>query len=99
MDAGSLYGPAAIVKGILHLLHHEMRHVTVNVAGELDEAGFNAGLPCLPGKIEGINWDAVPTQAGPRIKRHISEGLGCRSVNHFPDVDSHAVTHYRQLVH
>ena len=88
-----------IVERVLNLVHDEVRHLAVDVARQLDEARFDAGLLGLPGQIERIDRDAVPAQAGAGIERHEPERLGGGGINHFPDVDAHAVAHQRHFVH
>ena len=58
-----------------------------------------AVLPRLPREVEGIERNAVTAPAGPRIEAHESEGLRRRGVEHFPDVDAHAVEDHLELVH
>ena len=44
----ALYGLAAVVQGILHLLDDKVRHLSVDVAGQLDKARLDARLLGLP---------------------------------------------------
>ena len=57
-----------IVQRVLDLVNDKMRHLAVDVAGEFDEARFNAGLLGLPGQIERIDRNAVPAEARARDK-------------------------------
>ena len=66
MDARSLDRLACVVERVLHLVDHEVRHLAVDIAGQLDEARLDAGLLGLPGKIERIDGDAVAAQARAR---------------------------------
>src|SRR5207237_3877344 len=50
-------------------------HAVVDLAGELDEARPGAVFRGLPGQVEGVEWDAVAAQTGPRIEGHEAERL------------------------
>src|SRR5580700_8731238 len=41
----------------------------------------------------------MASESGSGIKRHETEGLGCSGVDHFPDIDSHAIAHHRHFIH
>src|ERR1700676_5023566 len=41
----------------------------------------------------------MAAQAGTRIERHVSEGLGGGRIDNFPDIDIHAQAEHFQLVH
>ena len=99
VHARALERLGVIVQRVLNLVHDEVRHLAVDVAGQLDEARLDAGLLGLPRKIERIDGNAVAAQAGAGIKRHEAERLGGRGVDHFPHVDAHAVAHQRDFVH
>ena len=73
-------------------------HRRVDLAGQLDEPGVQAVLPGHPGQVERVDRDAVPAQPGPGIERLEAERLGLGRVDHFPDVDAHAVVEHLQLV-
>ena len=66
-------------------------HARVDFASQLDEACAKAVLARLPGEIEGIDRDAVPAQAGARVKRLVAERFGFGGIDDFPDVDVHRV--------
>ena len=66
VDVRSFHRLAGVVKRILDLIHHEVRHLAVDIAGQLDETGFDAGLLGLPGEIERIDRDAMAAQARAR---------------------------------
>src|SRR5262249_8286692 len=78
VDTGAIQSLVPGVQRVLDFFHYEVRHVAVDVAGKIDESGFDAGLTGFPGKIERIDGDAVATQSGARIKRHETEWLGGR---------------------
>ena len=50
-------------------------------------------------RIEGVDRDAVPAEAGARIERVEAERLGGRRIDHLPDVHAHAQREQLQLVH
>ena len=87
-----------LVERVLNLVHHEVRHLAVDVSGQLDKTRLDAGLLGFPGEIKRIDRNAVAAQARARIERHESERLGGRGVDHFPDVDAHAIAHQRHFV-
>src|SRR5690242_15429277 len=99
VDAGAFYSHSTIVQRVLDLLDDEMRHLPIDIAGKFDETGLDTRLSGFPGEIERINRNTVASQPGAGIKGHEAEGLGRRCVDHFPDVDSHAIAHHRQLIH
>src|SRR5215469_15038112 len=76
----------------------EVRHLLVDLAGELDELGVEAELARLPAEVEGIDRDAVPTEAGAGAEAHVAEGLRRGGVDDLPDVDSHPVAEHRELI-
>src|SRR5487761_2151754 len=41
----------------------------------------------------------MPAEAGTWIERHKAEGLGGGRVDHFPNVDVHAIAHQRHFIH
>ena len=98
VDVRSLHRLADVVERILDLVHHEVGHLAVNIARQLDEAGLDAGLLGLPGKIKRIDRNTMAAQARTGIERHEAEGLGGGRLDHLPDVNAHAVAHQRHLV-
>ena len=98
MDVRAFERLGVVVECVLNLIHHEVRHLPVDVTGELDKSRFDSSLFGLPRQIERIDGDAMPAQAGARIERHEAEWLGGRGVDHFPDVDAHAVAHQGDLI-
>src|SRR5690554_361160 len=90
-DAAALDGLAVVIQGIGYLLHHPVGHVVVDFACQLDKAGIDAIFPGLPGEVEGVDRDAVPAQSRAGGVGHEAEGLGGRSLDHFVDIDAHAV--------
>ncbi len=90
-DLATAYGLAAVVEGVGELGDDPARHVGVDLAGELDEAGVEPVRPRLPGEVEGVDGDAVAAQPRAGVVGHEAEGLGGRSVDHLVDIDPHAV--------
>ena len=56
------------VERVVHLLHAEVGHVLVDLAGEFDELGPEVELARLPGEVEGVDGDAVAAQARARLE-------------------------------
>ena len=73
-------------------------HVGVDVGGELDEMGGVLVGFHLPGKVERVDGDAVPAQAGTGGELHEAEGLAGGGIDHLPDIHAHAVAHNGKLV-
>jgi len=48
MHVRAFDGLRLIVEGILNLLKHEVRHLPVDIAGEIDEARLDTGLLGFP---------------------------------------------------
>ena len=88
----------AVVQRLRDQRAAEVRHVVVDLARELDEARREVELARLPREVEGIDRDAVAAEAGAWLERREAERLRRRRVDHFPDVDVHAVAELRELV-
>ena len=91
-------GFALLVECVDHLSHPELRHLGVQLAGELDEAGLVIQGPHLPREIVGIERDAVPAHARSRGELHEPERLRRRRLDHFPHVDTELVAHDRHFI-
>jgi hypothetical protein len=74
------------------------RHRAVDLVGEVDEPRLEAVDPRLPGQVQGVDRDAVPTQPGPRVERHEAERLAAGGVDDLPHVEPERPAHQRQLV-
>src|SRR5450756_2050968 len=83
----------------MELLDAEIRHVLVDLAGELDELRPEVELARLPAEVEGVDGDAVAAKAGAGLELHEAERLGGGRIDDFPHVDLHAVAEHGQLVH
>ncbi len=90
---------AVAVQGPRDALGAVIGHVLVHLSGQLDELGREVELARLPGQVERVDRQAVPTQAGARLERHEPVGLRRRGRNHLPHVQPHAVAQHRELVH
>src|SRR5690606_4367757 len=82
---------AAIVQPIRQLAQHILGHRTVYLTGQFDKACVQAILSRFPSQVEGVNRDAMTTQAGARIVSGEAKWLGGSSIYYFKDVDAHAV--------
>src|SRR5262245_36871453 len=98
MDSSAPHALALAVKSIGDLLHHEAWHALVDVSRQFDEARLEPVHLGLPGEVEGMDRDAMPAKARPRIEGHEAEGLRLRRVDHLPDVDAECVAHERHFV-
>src|SRR5689334_16734959 len=76
----------------------EVRHLLVDLAGELDDLGVEAELARLPAEVEGVERDAVAAEARRRAEAHVAERLRRSGVDDLPDVDFHSVAEDRELV-
>ena len=56
-------------------------------------------LARLPGKVVGVERNAVSAQAGTRIKCGKPIGLRLGSIDNFPHIDAHAIAQHGHLVH
>src|SRR5579862_4621566 len=86
------------IQGRSNRTYDVMRHAVIDLARELDETGFKIPLFRLPGKIERVDRNAVPTQPRAGIKCLKPEWLGRRRFDHLPDVNSHAQTEKLKLI-
>src|SRR5579885_3818337 len=75
-----------------------MRHLSIDIPGQLNEPGLDSCLLRFPRKIKGIDGDAVAAETRTGIKRHESKGFSGSGFDDFPDVDVHPVAHQRDLV-
>src|SRR5581483_12219289 len=74
VNVGVPYRLRMVVQRSLDLLHNEIRHVAIDISGQLDEAGFQAGLFGFPGEVERIDRDAMTAKTRTRIERHEAKG-------------------------
>lgn len=97
-NLGALEAFPAGIQGIVEAADHVGRHVGVDLAGELDEVGAEIHLLGLPGKVEGVDGDAMTAQPRAGVEGHEAEGFGGGAVDRFPDIDVHLVGQHLQLV-
>ena len=88
----ALEGPACLVQAIHEFAQYVFRHGLVDLTRQFDEAGMQSVFASLPSQVEGIDRDTVPAQSRPWVVRSETERLGRRSINHFKDVDTHAIS-------
>ena len=69
MNVGAFERLGVIVERVLNFVHHEVRHLAVDVAGQIDEARFDAGLLGFPGQIERDRWECSGRPGQGRDKR------------------------------
>src|SRR5215471_14475778 len=77
----------------------QMGHSRIDFASKFDKAGRDVVFARFPGKIEGVNRNAVAPEAWSRIERHEAERFGFCSLNHLPDVDAHGGENNLELVY
>jgi hypothetical protein len=94
----AVQGLAPLVERVGDEGDHRAGHRAVDLMGEVNEARFEAGQARLPGEVEGVDGDAVPAQAGPRVEGHEPEGLAGGRVDDLPDVDAQGAGHEGDLV-
>src|SRR5205807_2642250 len=75
-NPGAVETTALAIQALLHEPDHIRGHGAVDLVGEVDEAGLIAVEPHLPGKIAGIDRNAVPADSRPGIEWEAPERLG-----------------------
>src|SRR5690606_11658593 len=95
---GAADGFADVVEGILDPAHDVGGHGDVDLAGELDKTRRHTVLARLPGEVKGVDRYAVPAEPRAGVETLEAEGLGGGGVEHFPDVDAHALVDQLELV-
>src|SRR5262249_41373003 len=79
--------------------NNQMGHSRIDFTSKFDKAGRNVVFARFPGKIEGVNRNAVTPEAWSRIERHEAERFGLCRLNHLPDVDAHGGENSLELVY
>jgi hypothetical protein len=69
-DPRAPHGLAGVVERPLDRLQADVRHVLVDLAGELDELGREIVLARLPGEVERVDGEAVPAHARAGLEAH-----------------------------
>src|SRR5712692_3283772 len=78
--------------------HHVIRHVGVDFTGQFDKTGLKVVFLGLPGKVKGIDGNAVPAQSRSRIKGLKAKRFGGGSADDLPDIYAHAQAEHFELV-
>ena len=79
-------------------MYDVIRNRGVYLACQFNKFGLEVIFPGLGGQVERVDRNTVSAKAGPWIKGHIAEGFGACRINDLPDIDSHPVTEYFQLI-
>ena len=96
--AAAVHRLALVVQRVRDLLDHEVRHLAVDLARQVDEARLVVQRAHLPREVVRIERNAVAADAGARRELHEAERLRRGRVDHFPHVDAQLVAHDRHLV-
>src|SRR5262249_61058070 len=86
------------IECLLELADYVFRHRDVDFARELDEARTDAKLARFPRQVERIDGDAMPSESGTGIERHVTEWLGLGCLDDLPDVYIHGAVDHLELV-
>ena len=99
-DARALDRQLTLVERHHQPVHNVIRHVTVDIVRELDEAEALAERPFHPPRqVRRVDRQAVPADARPGAERQVAERLGRRRLDRFPHVDAEVTREHGQLVH
>ena len=97
-DFRAIDGLLGAVQGLGHLAHHVLGHLSVDLAGQLDEPRAHVELTGLPGQVERVDGNAVPAQARTWVERVESERFGAGGGDDLPHVDAHVVQQNLHLI-
>src|SRR5262249_48007255 len=75
----------AMVDRLRQLGNDQMGHSRIDFTSKFDKAGRDVVFTRFPGKIEGVNRNAVAPEAWSGIERHEAKRFGFCSLNHLPD--------------
>src|SRR5262245_54751167 len=75
-----------------------MRHLRVDLTGQLDELGVHANSTSSPRQVKRVNRNAVSAQSRAGKERLVTERFGSCCLNDFPDIDVHRLEHDFQFV-
>src|SRR5215471_10943762 len=89
----------ATVDRLCQFGNDQMGHSRIDFTSKFDKAGRDVVFARFPGKIEGVNRNAVAPEAWSRIERHEAERFGFCRLDHLPDVDSHGGENNLELVY
>src|SRR5665647_2053458 len=98
-NAAAIHWLAIGIEGLRDALYDERRHLTVDLAREIDEARLVVERAHLPREIMRIEWNTVSANSGARRELHEAERLRRRGIDDFPDVDTELVADDLHLVH
>src|SRR5262249_47406505 len=79
--------------------NNQIGHSRIDFTSEFDKASRDVIFARSPGKIEGVNWNAVAPETWSGIERHEAERFGFCRFDHFPDVDAHGGENSLELVY
>src|SRR5262249_15882714 len=77
----------------------QMGHSRIDFTSKFAKPGRDVVFAGFPGKIEGVNRNAVAPEAWSRIERHEAKRFGFCRLDHLPDVDAHGGENSLELVH
>src|SRR5712671_219623 len=99
-DAGVLQGALrSLAKRLGNLLDDPLRHRRVDLARQFNEPRCDIEFACLPRQIKRVDWDAMSTEPGAGIKRHIAKRLCLGGLNNLPDIDVHRLENDLHLIY
>ncbi|MNO89611.1 hypothetical protein D3C76_811000 [compost metagenome] len=84
--------PASLVQPIHQFTENVFWHCLVDLARQLDEAGIYTIFTRFPGQVEGVDWNAMAAKPRARIVGSKTKWLGGCGIDHFEDVDTHAIS-------
>jgi hypothetical protein len=90
---------AGLLQGSSNALDHITGHPLIDLTCSLDETRTVIKGAQFPGKIVGVDGNAVPSNAWAGIKRSKAVRLRPRRINNLPDVHAKQVGHYGQFIH
>ena len=88
---------AVVVQRRHELVNDVIWHRVIDAGREFDEVHVEVELAGLPRQVVRIHWDAMAAYQT-RFEGHEAVWLGRRGIDHFPDIEPHAVTQLRDLV-
>ena len=93
-DVGSFNALPSLIEGIHDFGYDIIGNGDIDFPCQLDKACGKIVLFCFPGKIEGIDGNAMASHAGPWVKGRIAKGFCAGCCDHFPDINSHPVSEH-----
>src|SRR5262249_43727393 len=77
----------------------QIGHSRIDFTSKFDKASRDVIFARFPGKIEGVNRNAVAPETWSGIERHEAERFCFRRFDHLPDVDAHGGENSLELVY